>query len=367
MGGRTLLILLSGVIVGSGMMFYNIAQRSTDTTANADASYSRVMAQNIAQSGANLALRKLADNLQWRDGFPHQDMFGGTLKVTCDETVYRGQACVKITSTGSYGLPSQGGATRTTVAYVATESVPGAVQAGITTNNPVLTLGSLDVDGRDHDSDGGLLPRQGVYGVWTTQTLSQGGSSKIGGTFNSIDLPPTSPAVAGSYRTNQTWPGGYPSSPEGVLGGKDKGYPEGTLKAIAQAGIAGSQYVTDGNSLKLPLKGVTYVELPSGEDWTGMDVTGTGILVVHNSALNAQMQNINSGNFKGLIIADDVIHIHASIIGALVVLSPRPSSGNCIGNGTGTVLFSRQTIGAAMMLPTALKSGSSESVVAWYE
>ena len=76
-----------------------------------------------------------------------------------------------------------------------------------------------------------------------------------------------------------------------------------------------------------------------------MDLDGSeGIVVVHNDAKNAVMKNLNSGTFRGLIIVDDIVHIHAEIIGAVIVLSPTPAGGNCIGNGSGEVLYSSMTI-----------------------
>ena len=147
---------------------------------------------------------------------------------------------------------------------------------------------------------------------------------------------------------NQTWPGGYPTTPDGVMGGAAKGYSEGKLKSIAQSKSGGSQYVTDPSKLTWPLTGVTYVELGNNGTWQSMSIDGSGILVVHNSYLNAQMKNLNSGTFKGLIIADDIVHIHSTIIGAVVGLTPNPSDGNCIGNGNGSVLYSAEAINKAL-------------------
>ena len=81
------------------------------------------------------------------------------------------------------------------------------------------------------------------------------------------------------------------------------------------------------------------------------NVEGTGILILHNSSTNAEIKNINSGTFKGLLIADDMVHIHTDILGAVVCLSPTPSEGNCIGNGNGNVLYSS----------TAIKKGISDA------
>jgi hypothetical protein len=98
--------------------------------------------------------------------------------------------------------------------------------------------------------------------------------------------------------------------------------------------------------LTYPLHGITYVELPNGGEWNPVDFGegSGGILVVHNAQTNAAMKNLNSGTFAGFIIADDMVHIQATILGGAFLLSPTPSEGNCIGNGTGSVLFSRDSI-----------------------
>jgi hypothetical protein len=91
-------------------------------------------------------------------------------------------------------------------------------------------------------------------------------------------------------------------------------------------------------------------------------------LIVHNGAKNAIMKNLNSGTFTGLMIVDDPVHIHTQIIGALVGLTRTPSEGNCIGNGSGSVIYSREAIGAAMsMIPGSTGQPSAKTVVAWWE
>ena len=88
------------------------------------------------------------------------------------------------------------------------------------------------------------------------------------------------------------------------------------------------------------------------------------MLVVHNSWTNAAIKNMNSGTFKGLIIADDIDKIHMNIIGAVVSLTTSPS-GNCIGNGTGSVLYSI----AALEQATLVSMGGSGAVTVsyWWE
>jgi hypothetical protein len=50
------------------------------------------------------------------------------------------------------------------------------------------------------------------------------------------------------------------------------------------------------------------------------------------------------------VIADDVVHIHSTVTGAIVSLTKAPSQGNVIGNGTGKVLFSRAALASAGVL-----------------
>ncbi len=255
--------------------------------------------------------------------------------------------------------------------------VPTAVLSAVTTNSPIVTNGNLSIDGRNHKMDGTLRVGIGTYGIWTTSTLSQQGSSDIGGTDSTSDFAPTKPANASIIKTSQTWVGGsYPDSPDKVLGGTSQGFPEGTLKAFAQnPSNVGSQYVTSPASLSYPLQGVTYVELSSGSTWNSANITGTGILIVHNSSTNAIIKNINSGPFKGLVIADDIIRLHTNILGAVFVLSSSPSEGNCLGNGSGSVIYSSQAVASGVedaggVVKDVIKYGFGKhrlKILAWYE
>jgi hypothetical protein len=151
------------------------------------------------------------------------------------------------------------------------------------------------------------------------------------------------------------------------MGGPAKGFPEGTLKTIAKSGIGGSQYVTDPTTLSLPLRGVTYVELASGGSWISANITGSGIIVVHNAAKNAIIKTI-SGKFTGVLISDDIDKIHAKIIGAVISLTPAPASGNTIGNGTGDIFFSRQAVAlASTSYLSTTPYGSKGAILAWWE
>ena len=370
MGGRALIVSLLGIMVLSVSIFLSITESSEDLMKNVDQYFLRQTAQNIAQSGVNLSLRRLADDPAWRSGYSYMAMMNGNLSVRLVDTMFDTKSVVKVISTGitDYGKDTE--RRETSIAFIASGYIPAAVKAAITTNNPIKTLGGLIVDGRNHTMNGALLNNSGTLGIWTTKTLSQSGNSKIGGTALGVDYVPSKPGNSSTIKTGQTYPGGYPSSPDSILGGPSMGFAEGRLKSIALSGIGGSQYVTNPALLSSPMRGVTYVELPSGGVWQSMNIEGTGILIVHNNSKNAGMKNLNGGTFKGLIIADDIVHIHTDIIGGLIGLSPSPSEGNCIGNGNGNVYYSTEAIARATGTAgtaTVLGNGSSGGVLAWWE
>lgn len=232
--------------------------------------------------------------------------------------------------------------------------IPPGVKGAVTARWSTDTNGSITIDGRDHTIDGKLILKNGTFGIYTESTYAQGGNSKIGGTnLATVDHAPKKPGDPSVMVTNAP-ANSLPDTPDKVMGGGANGFPEGTLKWIAQNG--GGQYVTDPALLTYPLSGVTYVELPSGAVWDMArlgDSTGIGIVVVHNSARDAVIQNLSKsagdvcGCFRGLVIADDIVHIHSTVTGAVVSLTKAPSQGNVIGNGTGKVLFSRAALAGA--------------------
>jgi len=227
---------------------------------------------------------------------------------------------------------------------------PLGVRAAVTTNGPAATNGNMQIDGRDHDINGNLIAAQGTSGLYTGSTFSQGGSSAVGGTDSAVtDYAPAAPAEPSVIETGSNFDDPsttavetMPLTPDEVVG-----QPDGTLYDIANSGPPRGQYRTDPSLLIFPLSGVTYVELPCGSEWKPANIDGEGILVVHNSCRDALIKNLNSGTFKGLLIADDIVHIHTTIYGAVSSLTTAPSSGNVIGNGNGEVLFSREAIGNA--------------------
>jgi hypothetical protein len=342
------------IIVLGGYITYSITSMTqnksvTQATENSVNNYSQTKARNIANSTIQMLMSKVADNKSWRQTtLVTMKVFDGSAEYTVTDANFNGEKLIKYSVTANvYSTTKQ------VTAYSDELSLlPGGIRGAITANNPVDTKGNLTVDGRNHTKDGTLVNGSGSYSIWGSSTISQNGNSKYGGTYSGIDYAPSKPGDPNIISENQIWPGGFPDSPDKVMGGEDKGFSEGTLLDIANSGVNGSQYATDPDDLSGPFSGVTYLEMSGSKEndrtWQSMEITGSGILIIHNSSTNSIMKNLNSGTFKGLIIVDDMVHIHADIIGAVVILTSTPSSGNCVGNGNGNVLYSTEAVQDAM-------------------
>ena len=341
--GKAIIIMVMGSLSIFAIVNLNINSNIKNASQTAINYYSDTQARNICNSMAQMLLAQLADSNSYRVSSPiEQNMFDGYASYTIKDTSLGGDSLIKVNVNGYFNGINK------SVSIFAMELtsgyIPATVKAAITTNNPVETNGKLIVDGRDHTAAGALIPASGTMGIWTTSTFTQKGTSTIGGTAGAVDFVPSKPADTSIIKYNQVWPGGYPDTPDSLLGGTAKGFPPGTLKSIALSGANGSQYTTNPATLTFPLKGVTYVELPPAGVWNPVNIEGSGIFIIHNATKNAVIKNLNWGVFKGMIITDDVVHIHATIIGALIGITPTPSAGNCIGNGNGSVLYSSEAI-----------------------
>lgn len=371
--GRAILIFALGSMLMFSIINMNMSKTVLDASSDAFNQYEGIVARNIANSVAEILLLRLADSttLRYTSTKNIASILSGSATYRIYDTTISSVSMVKIPVTATYM-----GVSKSVIVLARTIGpgfIPPAVKAAISTNNNVSTLGTLIVNGQNHDINGNLIPNSGTLGIWTTQGIDQSGNSTIGGTSGGVDIAPYKNAGSNVAAINQVYPGGYPTNPDSVLGGVAKGCPPGTLKAIAQSGVNGSQYTTNPASLSHPLRGVTYVELADGASWSPADITGDGILIVHNSAINANINNVNWGPFKGLLIADDLSHFHSNLnlLGAIVVLSPNPSEGNSIGNGSGDVLYSSQAImnavGATLNSQNSGYAKHRLTVTGWFE
>jgi hypothetical protein len=336
--GRTVIILVLGAIIGYGVTNITLNEYTSQGTQNSmdDYSYNRV--RDIANGMVDIILMRIANNESYRINSPvTQNLNDGYATYTAEDSFFGGDSLIKIIVAANYR-----GTTKSITAYAKpfTLELDLGIHA-VTANSEIKVNGNFLIDARDHTAGGVLIPQNGTYALWSTSNIIPTGSLMGGGTFNNVDYIPQNlpdPAVVAS---NQIYPGGFPTTPEQVFGN----YPPGskTLKEFAQTGENGSQYVTDPALLSYPLQGVTYVELPSGGEWGGADFSGSGIIVVHNNALNASVKN-TVGTFNGLLICDEIIKLKGDILGAVVSLAPTPSSNYVIGNSSGSILFSREAI-----------------------
>jgi hypothetical protein len=342
---KLILLLVLGGFVTYGVISLTQNRLITEATDTSTDVFIETKLRSIATSSMEMLMSKVADDTTFRVKSPQAiALFDGSAAYTVTDVNFDGEDLIKFSVTASLH-----GATKTITAYAEKSTFPSSLSGAVTANNHIKTEGNLTIDGRNHDLSGNLISNSGSYAVWTTAQCSQGGSSDLGGTYQNSDYAPSRPGDPRIIKEYQTFPGGFPNTPDKVLGGASNGFPEGTLKALAKSGVNGSQYVTDPKNLnKKPFSGVTYVELSKNDVWNSMDVSGSGILVVHNSSNNAIMKNLNKGTFSGIIIVDDLIHVHSDIIGSIVVLSDKPSNGNCVGNGKGKILYSSEAIKGAL-------------------
>jgi hypothetical protein len=369
MSGKAIIVLVTGVIIITGTIMFNIEAASTRIVKNYTDYYMRQNTQNIAQSGVNLAITQIGKNRKWRAGYTDLPLVDGKVNVLVYDTKFDSIPVVAVKSVAETDYGNNQKRRDTSVAYLfwAKKQYPVAVRGLMTLNADANVNGSATFDARDHDINGNLIAGSGVPAVWTTGSAFTvvSGAANVGGTDAGIDYAPTNPGNPAVIKLNQVYAGGFPQTPDAVFGGFDSTFTEGTLKAIAQSGYAGSQYATDPNKLKYPLTGVTYVELPTTtpkNEWSSASIRGEGILVVHNSSGNAILKN-SDDKFTGIIIADDVVHLHGELIGGLIALK-NALSGNVIGNGSANLKFSRQAIVSATRF---LENEGKPSILAWWE
>lgn len=339
--GRLVLIMLIGAIIIFGIYSITTMSSTRNTQTEATNNYRTNYVRNVAFSTLDILLSKLADSTAYRTNVEQvMNLLGGSSKFTIKDTTIGSDSLIQIKINSTYE-----GTRKNLIAYLKFTGgfVPPTLRGAITANaNLSKTISDMIIDGRDHDLNGNVIPNQGIYGVSSGTTFTNLQGAKIGGTVNGVDYPPKFPENPSVIEQNYNWDGKFPDSPDKILG-----FPEGTLKSLAQSEIKGSQYVTSLSQLKLPLSGVTYLELPSTEvkiDLGKLD--NSGILVVHNSTTSTRVIEIKASKpFKGLIIGDYMFHLHLDIYGGLILLSPNLEMvKECKGNNDKKIYYSSAAV-----------------------
>jgi len=353
------------IVVLAGMVTFGISNINLNNTLgggtnNSVYNFGFNRSHSIATSMGDIILMRLASDFDYRVNTPvTEDLFDGEATFSVEDTFFEGDSLVKITVAGNFN-----GITKNVITYVGKPTsgwvppiVRGAWTANSTLNN---TISDMYIDGRDHDLNLNLIPSTGVYGVSTSVSFVNNDKAEIGGTNNKIDYPMTFPEVAEVIEENYNWGGQFPLSPDEALG-----LPEGTLKAAAQTGEYGSQYLLNPegydsrnyiDGLNYPLSGVTYIEITNGDEYELMlEQNGnSGILVIHNDDRNSNIQGIkydkdnSDGLLTGLLMTDYSFHHHINVLGSIVMLSPDlEEDKNCNGNKDHWVYYSSEAISNA--------------------
>lgn len=416
--GKALLIVIFGCVITLTMTNTKFITGINDGILNAVDSYTDTEARNIGNSMVNILLTDIAADPSYRKSSETvQHILDGTARYRIVDTILvPGDTLIKIEVKVKYYDFSH-----TITAYTKDADPLGWVPPfirGAWTANAILnnTISDMYIDGRNYDLSLNIVPGTGTYGVSSSVDFVNVENAAIGGTYDSLDYPmtfPENPDIIEKY----DWGGKFPESPDEILG-----YPEGTLKGIAQTGVHGSQYVLNPkkieDELDFPLSGVTFVELTDGKErelkMFGMG--NSGILVVHGPDASSRLKGVkldpdkekklkagkvhvchkpgtpaehtltissaalgahldhgdyegkcpsNDNWFEGLIITDYSFHHHLDILGAILQLSPDlETKKNCEGNEDHWAKFSRQAIENATLITaeaTELHGNSDKS------
>ena len=250
-----------------------------------------------------------------------------------------------ITSTGTFSV-GDGQITKTIVVQVDIPIPPG-VRGSITSSDNVSINGNITVDGRDYaynETTGAWeVVGDGTYGISSNGTVNQGGNSEIGGNGTA----PQRNATINEYEENST--ATIYTTPEEALGLSPGSLDEYKTTSPPPEGYEGIWYMT--------------------EDWIGANLSNdennpnTGILIVHNAS-GATLKNLH-GYFRGIIIADNLIHINgdAEIIGGVVVQN---TSDNAIGNGRATVKYSSSVL-SNLPDPSGGGNNNQYEIISWQD
>ncbi len=212
--------------------------------------------------------------------------------------------------------------------------------AAIVSKGYVDLSGNITADGRDYSLDGTTVDADGLYAVVSGGDVLIGGASASGGYGTA---PPGNGAGSGSSLEDYDWDanGGFPADPDAILG-----VTPGTLKAAAQSTGTyfdtqdGYEAAIDENDGSMLGGVIIFCEFePSPPFELGSSINeDPSILVVHTEDFGATAKNVH-GEFKGLLIADQVEHVNAGtvILGSIWCYS---QAGNLFGNGNSEVHFS---------------------------
>ena len=374
---KFILIIVLGAMITFGVSNItknNVVGQGTQTTVD---NFSVKRAHDIASSMSEIILMRISNDGSYRaSNLAPEYLNGGEANYTVEDTFFEGDSLIKITVNSQFN-----GITKTITTYAQKPTdgwippfIRGAWTANADLNN---TISDMYIDGRDHDLSLNIIPKTGRFGVSSSTEFRNDENAAIGGTNNFIDYPMTYPEVPEVIEEYYDWGGTFPETPDEILG-----YPEGTLKAAAQTGQYGSQYLLNPSLVKIgkkwfidgltyPISGVTYIELTNNKEceFQFEQHGNSGILVIHGdknhtaTITGVKFDKDNSdGLFTGVLVTDYSFHHHIDILGAVLQLSPNlETSKNCNGNKDHWVYYSSEAISNATEIAAEI-TGLSGSV-----
>ena len=160
--GKASIILVLGVAVILSFLTMGAQEKRNEAVVNSCFTFNTTSARNLAHSAANVALNNVTLDPKYR-GSVSTTFSDGSYSASCSRVPTTTNS--RIVATGNYGETSH-------TVEVVVETFSKFLKAAITARPPVKTLGTLRVDGRDHDENGSVIPNQGGYAIVGTETVS---------------------------------------------------------------------------------------------------------------------------------------------------------------------------------------------------
>jgi len=245
----------------------------------------------------------------------------GTFSVSCSTNI--SVDTVWVESWGKDHTSETGIGVMASVSVDASIAAP-PVRAVVTSRPDVALTGSISISGNDHDSNGVATGASGVYGVSTCGTLSITGSGTVSG------------KLSGPYGKGASVAEIAKIAQQSIAISKLLGSPE-TFLGVA-AGSLNKYKITEAD-LTLPFHGIRYLESSVSKP---LHLDGSsGILIVHSPMKNATARLNATGNFKGIVIVDemDKMNGNLTIIGAVACLADFAGAKK-FGDGSADVKYS---------------------------
>jgi hypothetical protein len=374
MPGKAMIILILGFILLTGLLLAGILKTSNNISKNMVTDFQKKAVYNLAQSGANIGLRRFLDNQSYREPTGTDSaMLNGRVSIRVIDS--GGTNVVAVKSIGYSGNFSTDSISYRSTALLTSMNMPFIGKGAFNSPSGITYKwnGGGDIDGRNYTAAGTRIVSPagtGTYAVWTTGTVGiPGKSASIEGTTNGIDYAPGAGTLdTHIVRQNQSYPPSYPNTPDQVMGGTANGYPSGTLMNMAKGGAAGSQYFYTNNTSNISLSnisGITYVDYNGGS--LG-GISGSGILVINNLTANMlSVSTVMHSSFAGIVIFSNNIDFgvkQGGVIGMVIVYGEASNANLTLSdlsiNGQGYIHYSSEAI------QNALKSVWSPKIV-WFE